>query len=144
MPQFVTGGQDRLLQLWDSLSHSVVWSKDIGEQIQSCAFSTNGSWIAVGTLLGKWVVFNTLTRELIAQYIDGQEPIQTIEFSPDGKLLAIGSRDNHIYIYQVGESNKRIAKVGRCTVIHFFSINLKCLNMFSEKHLIILFILHLF
>ena len=36
MAQFVTGGHDRLLQLWDSLSHSVVWSKDIGEQV--CQF----------------------------------------------------------------------------------------------------------
>ena len=33
MAQFVTGGHDRLLQLWDSLSHSVVWSKDIGVQL---------------------------------------------------------------------------------------------------------------
>lgn len=30
LPQFATGGHDRLLQMWDSLSHTVVWSKDIG------------------------------------------------------------------------------------------------------------------
>lgn len=30
LPQFITAGMDRLLQFWDSLSHSVVWSKDIG------------------------------------------------------------------------------------------------------------------
>lgn len=30
LTQFVTAGQDCLLQMWDSLSHSVVWSKDIG------------------------------------------------------------------------------------------------------------------
>ncbi|XP_037024980.1 echinoderm microtubule-associated protein-like 2 isoform X2 [Bradysia coprophila] len=113
LPQFVTGGRDRLLQLWDSLSHSVVWSKDIGEQIQSCAFSTDGELVAVGTVLGKWMVFDTLTRELLAQYMDGQEPIQTIKFSPDGNLLAIGSRDNFIYIYQVG--SKRLSKIGRCS-----------------------------
>lgn len=117
MSQFVTGGQDRLLQLWDSLSHLVVWSKDIGEQIQSCAFSANGSMIAVGTLIGKWMVYDAQTRELIAQYTDGQEPIQCIEFSPDGSSVAIGSRDNHIYIYQVTDSHKRFTKVGRCTVI---------------------------
>lgn len=120
MPQFVTGGQDRLLQLWDSLSHSVVWSKDIGEQIQSCAFSSSGLMIAVGTIVGKWMVFDSQTRELIAQYTDGQEPIQCIEFSPDGSLVAIGSRDNHIYIYQVGDSHKRFNKVGRCTVNNNF------------------------
>lgn len=30
LPQFATAGHDRLLQMWDSLSHTVVWSKDIG------------------------------------------------------------------------------------------------------------------
>lgn len=116
LPQFVTGGRDRLLQLWDSLSHSVVWSKDIGEQIQSCAFSSNGNMIAVGTLSGKWLIYDTLTREALIQHSDGQEPIQIIKFSPDGNLLALGSRDNGIYIYQLGTGTKRIAKIGRCAV----------------------------
>lgn len=116
MPQFATGGRDRLLQLWDSLSHSVVWSKDIGEQIQSCSFSTDGALIAVGGATGKWMIFDTLSREQLAQYTDGQEPIQTIEFSPDGNLIAVGSRDNHIYIYQVNEASRRFSKIGRCVV----------------------------
>lgn len=30
VPQFVTGGYDKVLQLWDSMSHSILWSKDIG------------------------------------------------------------------------------------------------------------------
>lgn len=30
IPQFATAGTDKLLQVWDSLSHSIVWSKDIG------------------------------------------------------------------------------------------------------------------
>lgn len=33
VPQFVTAGWDRLLQLWDGLSHSTVWSKDIEVRI---------------------------------------------------------------------------------------------------------------
>lgn len=134
LPQFVTGGRDRLLQLWDSLSHSVVWSKDIGEQIQSCAFSMDGELIAVGSVTGKWMVFDTLTRELLGQYIDGQEPIQTIKFSPDGNLLAIGSRDNFIYMYQVG--SKRLSKIGRCSVSLFWlnSLAHMCSFEYSQGH----------
>lgn len=33
LPQFATAGHDRLLQMWDSLSHTVVWSKDIGVSV---------------------------------------------------------------------------------------------------------------
>lgn len=116
VPQFVTGGRDRLLQLWDSLSHSVVWSKDIGEPVQSCAFSADGGMIAVGGISGKWLVFDAQTREQLAQYQDGQEPIQVMRFSPDGTLLAVGSRDNFVYVYQVTDGSRRFQKVGRCTV----------------------------
>ena len=31
--QFLTAGHDRLLHLWDSLSHGLVWSNDVGEQV---------------------------------------------------------------------------------------------------------------
>ena len=30
LPQFLTAGHDRLVSLWDSMSHSVIWTKDIG------------------------------------------------------------------------------------------------------------------
>ena len=120
MAQFVTGGFDQLLQLWDSLSHSVVWSKDISEQIHSCAFSPDGEIIIVGGVTGRWMAFDTQSREQLAQFVDGQEAIQAIQFSPDGQFLAIGSRDNFIYIYQLNGS--RFAKVGRCTVSQYVYI----------------------
>ena len=33
--QFVTAGHDRLLHLWDSLSHNLVWTSDLGEQVHT-------------------------------------------------------------------------------------------------------------
>lgn len=30
-------------------------------------------------------------REALGQHVESQEQIQTIEFSPDGKLMAVGS-----------------------------------------------------
>ena len=52
--------------LWDSLSHSVVWSNDVGEQAQSACFSPDGEVIVVGTVTGKWVVLSTATREVFS------------------------------------------------------------------------------
>jgi echinoderm microtubule-associated protein-like 1/2 len=115
LPQFVTGGRDRLLQLWDTLSHSVVWSKDIGEQVQSCEFSPDGELVFVGTLTGKWLVFDSVSRELLSQYQDGQEAIQTIKSSPNGQLVAIGSRDNIIYMYQRTNIRHKFNRIGKCS-----------------------------
>ncbi|XP_077290985.1 echinoderm microtubule-associated protein-like 2 isoform X2 [Arctopsyche grandis] len=114
LAQFVTAGWDCLLQMWDALSHSTVWSKDIGDRAQSCAFSRDGSAVVVGCLTGKWMVFDSVTRELVAQNTDGAEPIQCIKFSPDGRLVAFGSRDNFIYIYQVDEDCRKYSRLGKC------------------------------
>ncbi|KAL0123583.1 hypothetical protein PUN28_005827 [Cardiocondyla obscurior] len=114
LPQFATAGHDRLLQMWDSLSHTVVWSKDIGEQAQSIAFSPDGNIIVVGCVSGKWLAIDSETRELYTHHSDGSEPIQVVQFSPDGSLLALGSRDNYIYIYQVNEDATKYSRVGRC------------------------------
>ncbi|CAG2055365.1 unnamed protein product [Timema podura] len=85
LPQFLTAGHDRLVHLWDSMSHSVVWSKDIAEQAQSAAFSLDGSVIIVGCTSGKWLVMDSETREVYSMHTDGGEPIQVTDkviFSP--------------------------------------------------------------
>lgn len=114
LPQFATAGHDRLLQMWDSLSHTVVWSKDIGEQAQSIGFSPEGTVMVVGCVSGKWLAIDSETRELYTHHTDGSEPIQVVTFSPNGNLLALGSRDNYIYIYQVNEDATKYSRVGRC------------------------------
>ncbi|KAG9429148.1 echinoderm microtubule-associated protein-like 2 [Apis mellifera carnica] len=76
LPQFATAGHDRLLQMWDSLSHTVVWSKDIGEQAQSIGFSPDGNVMVVGCTSGKWLAIDSETRELYTHHSDGSEPIQ--------------------------------------------------------------------
>ncbi|KAJ3659306.1 hypothetical protein Zmor_011002 [Zophobas morio] len=112
--QFATSGYDKVLQLWDAMSHSILWSKDIGEQAQSLAFTKDGTTVIVGCTTGRWMVFDIQTRELLESHSDGAEPIQTIQCSPDGSMLALGSRDNNIYIYQVSEEGHKYNRVGRC------------------------------
>ncbi|XP_039756795.1 echinoderm microtubule-associated protein-like 2 isoform X2 [Pararge aegeria] len=114
LPQFVSAGWDRLLQLWDGLSHSTVWSKDIEERAQCVAWSGDGCVIAVGCTTGKWLVFDPHSRDLLAAHHDGTEPIQTIQYSPNNLFVAIGSRDNFIYIYQVDDNGSRYSRLGKC------------------------------
>lgn len=89
------------------------------DEAQSVAFSTDGSVVAVGCFNGHWLIFDTQTRELLGQYTDGVEPIQVLQYSPDGTMLALGSRDNNIYIYQVGDDAHRYSRIGKCTVSPF-------------------------
>uniref|UniRef100_T1J5S7 HELP domain-containing protein n=1 Tax=Strigamia maritima TaxID=126957 RepID=T1J5S7_STRMM len=112
--QFITGGHDKTIHLWDTMSHSVVWNKFIGEPVQSACFSPEGSVLIVCTVIGQWVVMNAATREITSTHLDGAEAIDACKFSPDGKFLALGSRDNNIYIYQVSDNYEKLSRIGRC------------------------------
>lgn len=80
------------------------------------AFSTDGGVVAVGCLTGRWLVFDSQTRELLGQFTDGGEPIQVIQYSSDGSMVALGSRDNHIYLYQVSDDGRKYSRIGKCMV----------------------------
>lgn len=112
--QFLTAGYDRTCYLWDTMAHTIVWSKDIGEHAQSAAFSNNGEIVIIGTTSGRWFVMDAETREMYSQHQDGNEPIQVVKFSPSGQYLAVGSRDNNVYVYQVSEDCRKYTRVGRC------------------------------
>jgi microtubule-associated protein-like 1/2 len=112
------------VHLWDSMSHSVVWSKDIGESAQSATFSPDGTVLIFTTTTGRWIVIDATTRQLISMHSDGNEQIDCIKFSPDGRFLALGSRDNHIYIYQVSDEYRKYNRIGRCSGHSSFITNI--------------------
>jgi len=144
--QFLSAGYDKRIQLWDSMSRSLIWSKDVAESLQSACFSPDGSLLVVGTTVGKWIAMDAQTRDIHATHVDGHEPIQVpilsgffqgfhpfrsisisitfmldfqvVKISPNGNLLAVGSRDNNIYVYQVNhvDHRPRFNRIGRCTV----------------------------
>uniref|UniRef100_A0A0B7B2X3 HELP domain-containing protein n=1 Tax=Arion vulgaris TaxID=1028688 RepID=A0A0B7B2X3_9EUPU len=113
--QFLTGGSDKQLYLWDAQSRTVVWNKEMNDAVHSCSFYPGGGIIAVGTNVARWLVLDLDTREIVSVHTDGSEQIECLQYSPDGSLLAIGSRDNYIYIYTVSDDGKKYSKVGRCS-----------------------------
>ncbi|XP_046384237.1 echinoderm microtubule-associated protein-like 2 isoform X2 [Ischnura elegans] len=115
LPQFLTGGYDKLIHLWDSQAHDVVWSKELEDKVQSATFSIDGGVIVLGTVTGRWMCLDAETKEIFSEHTDGDEPIQVMKFSPDGSLLALGSRDNNLYIYEVTDESRKYSRVGRCS-----------------------------
>ncbi|XP_073923279.1 echinoderm microtubule-associated protein-like 1 isoform X2 [Castor canadensis] len=114
-PQFLTCGHDKHATLWDAVGHRPIWDKIIEDPAQSSGFHPSGSVVAVGTLTGRWFVFDTETKDLVTVHTDGNEQLSVMRYSPDGNFLAIGSHDNCIYIYGVGESGRKYTRVGKCS-----------------------------
>ncbi|XP_043405307.1 echinoderm microtubule-associated protein-like 1 isoform X3 [Chelonia mydas] len=114
-PQFFTCGHDKHITLWDATSHRPVWNKIIEDPAQSSGFHPSGSVVAIGTLTGRWFVFDTETKDLVTVHTDGNEQLSVMRYSPDGNFLAIGSHDNCIYIYGVNENGRKYSRIGKCS-----------------------------
>ena len=76
--QFVSYGYDGRIQLWDTMSRTIIWDKDIENPIQSTCFSPDGSVVVLATISGKWFVIDSQTRDMYAKHTDGNEPIQVM------------------------------------------------------------------
>lgn len=57
--------------------------------------------------------------------------IYLFTISVDGNYLAVGSRDNSIYIHQVSEGGNKYSRLGRCTVSDVFLIYQDFDNLFT-------------
>uniref|UniRef100_A0A8C7GYB9 EMAP like 1 n=1 Tax=Oncorhynchus kisutch TaxID=8019 RepID=A0A8C7GYB9_ONCKI len=114
-PHFLTCGHDKHVSLWDASSHQPVWTKTMEDAAQSAGFHPSGAVVAIGTQTGRWQVLDTDSKDLVTVHTDGNEQLSVIRFAPDGNFLAIGSHDNYIYIYAVGESGRKYGRVGKCS-----------------------------
>ncbi|KAI1895666.1 hypothetical protein AGOR_G00108570 [Albula goreensis] len=114
-PQFLTCGHDKHVMLWDSSSHQPLWTKTMEDAAQSAGFHPSGSVVAIGTQTGRWLVLDTESKDLVTVHTDGNEQLSVMRFAPDGSFLAIGSHDNYIYIYAVGENGRKYSRVGKCS-----------------------------
>ncbi|KAK9717603.1 HELP motif [Popillia japonica] len=112
--KFVTAAQDKYVRVWSADSKKLVVSKRLEDQAQSAAYSPNSAEIAVGCVTGKWYVLNAENLEELADFTDGDEPIQVIQYAPDRDLMAIGSRNNYVYLYSIGE-DRVYSKLGKLT-----------------------------
>ncbi|GAA6231343.1 echinoderm microtubule-associated protein-like 4 isoform X4 [Lates japonicus] len=112
---FLTCAQDRLVCLWNSVDHSLQWSRTLEEHGHCADFHPSGAVVTIGTHSGKWYVLDAETTDLVAIHTDGNEQLSVMRFSVDGTLLAVGSHDNFIYLYTVSERGRKYSRYGKCT-----------------------------
>lgn len=70
---------------------------------------------------GKWILLNRETLEISGEFTDGDEPIQVIQFAPNGELIAIGSRNNNVYLYRKSDDDT-FSRLGKFVVSYYFCL----------------------
>jgi WD40 repeat protein len=93
-----SGGNDAVARLWDSTTGDPLGMIIGGSYaVPSIAFSPDGSTLAIAN--GEYIRLRDPSSERITGTLLSETPIYTIEYSPDGRLLASGDISNGVQIW---------------------------------------------
>ncbi|KAK7103893.1 echinoderm microtubule-associated protein-like 6 [Littorina saxatilis] len=120
--RYITAGFDNTLRLWDLHNRSMLAKLEVGSA-KSAAFSPDGELIAVGLKTGEFVVLTTAGLKLWGRKRDRSSPINDIKFSPNSKLLAVGSEDCCVDLYDLSQGTS-LNRAGYCKGIPSFVIQM--------------------
>ena len=113
-PQFCTVGDDKTLRVFDIATRKLIRFKEMDSMARACAYSPDGKQIAVGLggraghgagkKDGAFLILNEADLNTMHEGRDSQQYVSEIKYTPDGGTLAVGTHDNNIYFYDVGNN----------------------------------------
>ena len=120
-----TEGTDRFFFLPPSLlsgeKRTLVYLRDqhrLGQagMFRSVMFSPQGKLVACGTVNGRIILFSWPQLEILFQFREFQDPILSVDFSPDGNLIAAAAAGN-VWLYNMTSKQSRYLRD-----VHFHAI----------------------
>jgi WD40 repeat protein len=121
--EYCTVGDDNFLRIWSVRMKRQIAALDMKTMARCCAYSPDGTMIAVGyggrvgkgkqQQDGMFRVYQRSDLSKLFETRDSKKWISEIKFSNDGRLLAVGSHDNSVYVYSVSQQFKRKFKFSK-------------------------------
>jgi WD40 repeat protein/TPR repeat protein len=114
---FASGSHDQTVQLWDTSTLSPLTKLNHHSWVHSIAFSPDGKQLISGCGMGKVSItsplmqYNTVCiwdiekQKLLREMKGHNDSVRSVAYSPDGKIIATGSVDGAIYLWNAVTQN---------------------------------------
>uniref|UniRef100_A0A673YGQ8 EMAP like 6 n=1 Tax=Salmo trutta TaxID=8032 RepID=A0A673YGQ8_SALTR len=119
----ISASDDGTIRIWDLADKKLLNKVSLGHPAKCTAYSPNGEMVSIGMENGEFIILLVNSLTVWGKKRDRSVAIQDIRFSPDNRLLAVGSVDNAVDFYDLtlGPSLNRI---GYCKDIAGFVIQM--------------------
>jgi WD40 repeat protein len=98
-----SGSRDNTVKIWDLTLKKLIWtSHKQDDQVRIVTFtnkSNNKELLAAGLETGEIKIWDVKTKEEIHSIKSHKKPVLALKFSPDNKILASGSQDKSIKLW---------------------------------------------
>ena len=122
---YVTCGDDSTLRVWNGKENTSIRVVGLPAPARCVCYSPDGRFCAVGlgatagaaggdaaaSKSGSFLIFETSVYKKEHEARDSNEPIRALRFSPDSRVLAVGSEDSRIILYNVRDGYSRRAQI---------------------------------
>lgn len=114
--QAASGAED--IVLWNVLTQEKVMRFKHQANVSSLAFSPDGQWLVSTHRDGAILVWDTVGKELMADFTGHSEMVEAVAFKQDGKQIASGSADGSVVIWNVEPANKHAVLLWHTTRVN--------------------------
>ena len=123
--RLVTGGDDRMVRLWDVGSGSEIAALQGHENwVRSVAFNPDGTRLISGGDDGTVRLWDMGRNEEIAALRGHEGRVWSVAFSPDGRRIASGGDDNTVRLWDVGRNEETATLRGHTGSVQSVAFNL--------------------
>ncbi|KAG7492916.1 hypothetical protein MATL_G00019970 [Megalops atlanticus] len=120
---FISASDDGTIRIWDLVDKKLLNKVSLGHPAKCAAYSPEGEMVSIGMKNGEFIVLMVNSLTVWGKKRDRSVAIQDIRFSPDSRLLAVGSVESTVDFYDL-TLGPALNRIGFCKDIPGFVIQM--------------------